>query len=198
MCSQMNARGRGSTPARNMGRVNSTRRPRQLTRRPWICAGVGVGGMATPFTIERLRKSGQVCITPHRPARRRALQSPYLKEGQEPPQVETLQCSTWNNPHESPVSHSGIGGGEGEPPGPESQNSRLEHPFDGTHPNRRSIGPDRTDVRWHGIEQAFDEQTFGPGHRTSVRFQTIVHAFGFAGSNMRSIGSISDLMPYAP
>jgi hypothetical protein len=36
------------------------------------------------------------------------------------------------------------------------------------------------------------------GHRTSVRFQAVVHAFGFAGSNMRSIGSVSDFRPYAP
>ena len=175
MFSQMNARGRGSTPARNMGRVNSTRRPRQLTRRPWICAGVG--GMATPFTIERLRKSGQACITPHRPARRRALQSPYLKGGQEPPQVETLQCSTWNNPHESPVSHSGIGGGEG---GTYPRSPRT----DGS--NTRSMAPTRTDVRWHGIEQPFDEQTFGPrpsykrsipDDRTCVRFRRLEHPF---------------------
>lgn len=173
MCSQMNARGRGSTPARNMGRVNSTRRPRQLTRRPWICAGVG--GMATPFTIERFRKSGQVCITPHRPARRRALQSPYLKGGQEPPQVETLQCSTWNNPHESPVSHSGIGGRGGGAPWPGVPEQ-----------------PNRTPVRWHPPEQTFDgmgsnnrstNRRLGLGHRTSVRFQAIVHAFGFAGQH---------------
>ena len=167
MCSQMNARGRGSTPARNMGRVNSTRRPRQLTRRPWICAGVGVGGMATPFTIERLRKSGQVCITPHRPARRRALQSPYLKGGQEPPQVETLQCSTIRGRgtpgNGTPVSQDGIGGGEGEPPGPESQNSRLEHPFDGTHSNRRSIGRERTNVRQDTPKRVFVVQAFDVG-----------------------------------
>ena len=190
MCSQMNARGRGSTPARNMGRVNSTRRPRQLTRRPWICAGVGVGGMATPFTIERLRKSGQVCITHRRPARRRALQSPYLKGGQEPPQVETLQCSTWNNPHESPVSHSGIGGRGGGAPWPGVPEPTA-----------------RTPVRWHPLEQTFDRERTNKrstGHtqtrvrRTSVRFQTIVQAFGFAGSYKRSMVSVSDFRPYAP
>ena len=181
MCSQMNARGRGSTPARNMGRVNSTRRPRQLTRRPWICAGVG--GMATPFTIERLRKSGQVCITPHRPARRRALQSPYLKGGQEPPQVETLQCSTWNNPHESPVSHSGIGGGEGGtyPRSPKDAGS-----------NKRSPAPARTNVRRHGRSRT------GSNKRSTDRLTRGRGAGSRPLSYMRSIASVSDFRPYAP